>query len=577
MDQRRRAGVFGSRLFLIPFAALLGALLLFLNWSPAQAQDASGVSPDAACRLCHVGSEETLVLPSGEEVPVGIDPAQLDSSVHGSHAAADVYCTDCHAPRQRYLYPHLPTDAQSLEEFRADVAQNCESCHISDELHNPGHLNADPAIDAPNCVECHGGHDVMPSDVMDAEPAAFCQSCHAIADMQDDQTRGAHENVTGNLAEDQSCPTCHSDQVQTVSQQCVNCHSLLDESVQRTGSEDPVTLHVDRSAILSSVHGDRVVQGTEFPPLECAECDVTMAEAGFPHPPELLTDREALRTRVEEQCADCHQLEGGLYADGIHAQHVVEGELNVASCASCHGSHRIHSPNEPRTRISDTCGSCHGTVYDQYKSSVHGAALYGRDNPDVPVCTDCHAAHDIPDPGAAEFRLSSPQMCGSCHADEEKMAKYDVSTNVFDSYVADFHGTTVTLFQHNSPNELTNKAVCYDCHGIHDIQSVSEATEQQIQDRLLVTCQKCHPDAGENFPASWMSHYEPSLERYPLVYLVNLFYTIFIPTIMGGFLMFIGSDVFRRVTDWWLKPRRRRTAPEPDRPAEQSTEVEDDE
>ena len=49
------------------------------------------------------------------------------------------------------------------------------------------------------------------------------------------------------------------------------------------------------------------------------------------------------------------------------------------------------------------------------------------------------------------------------------MNKYEISTEVFDTYVADFHGTTVILFEHQDPNVETNKAVCYDCHGVHNI------------------------------------------------------------------------------------------------------------
>ena len=39
----------------------------------------------------------------------------------------------------------------------------------------------------------------------------------------------------------------------------------------------------------------------------------------------------------------------------------------------------------------------------------------------------------------------SPELCASCHADEELMAPYDISTDVFETYVDDFHGTTVIL------------------------------------------------------------------------------------------------------------------------------------
>ncbi len=49
------------------------------------------------------------------------------------------------------------------------------------------------------------------------------------------------------------------------------------------------------------------------------------------------------------------------------------------------------------------------------------------------------------------------------------MDKYGISTQVLNTYVADFHGTTVTLFEKQSPDAQTNKPVCYDCHGVHDI------------------------------------------------------------------------------------------------------------
>jgi hypothetical protein len=77
----------------------------------------------------------------------------------------------------------------------------------------------------------------------------------------------------------------------------------------------------------------------------------------------------------------------------------------------------------------------------------------------------------------------------------------------------------------------------------------NDENSQIMRENLLATCQQCHPDATENFSASWMSHYEPSLEHYPLVYFVNLFYRIVIPVTVGAFVLFIASDVFRRLWD----------------------------
>ena len=518
-------------------------------------------APDQACRLCHGDSTDTKTLPSGELLQVGIDLAVLENSVHGSHAIAAIFCTDCHQPRQRYQFPHAENPAQTRHDFQTEIAASCQSCHVSIELHNPGHLQAQRAgtnENLPTCTDCHGGHDVGAVATMYSDPVGYCQSCHAIADMEEPQVKFAHEQFVGKLSADKNCQTCHSDQVQTQSQQCANCHGLLDTSAERTmedGTIETLNLNVNAHDVIMSVHGDRIIDGVQYPALECTECHSDMGENGFPHPPDLLVNRAQLRTSVEVNCVRCHEDVGNQAADGIHAERAAEGELNAASCADCHGSHLILQPNVPRTRISDTCGTCHEDVYTQYRTSVHGSALYGRNNPDVPVCTDCHGAHQIDDPGTAAFRLSSPEMCGDCHGDEELMAKYDISTNVFQSYVSDFHGQTVTLFEHNSPNEPTNKAVCYDCHGVHDIQSISDASEEEIQARLLITCQKCHPNANENFPSSWMSHYEPSLEHYPIVYLVSLFYKILIPTVLGGFLLFIGSDIFRRQSDRFLRRR----------------------
>jgi hypothetical protein len=130
------------------------------------------------------------------------------------------------------------------------------------------------------------------------------------------------------------------------------------------------------------------------------------------------------------------------------------------------------------------------------------------------------------------------------------MAKYGLSTQVLSTYVADFHGTTVTLFEKMTPDAETNKPVCFDCHGIHDISRTDDPSKGlQVRQNLLKRCQKCHPDATTNFPAAWMSHYIPSPERNPAVYYVNLFYKFFIPTILGGMAVLVVLDLNKLITN----------------------------
>jgi hypothetical protein len=95
--------------------------------------------------------------------------------------------------------------------------------------------------------------------------------------------------------------------------------------------------------------------------------------------------------------------------------------------------------------------------------------------------------------------------------------------------------------------------VCYDCHGVHDIRPVDDP-ENGIKVNLLETCRQCHPDATANFSDAWTSHYQPSLEHNPLVYLVDTFYAIVIPLTVGGFAFLVATDIFRRVRlRWWKK------------------------
>ena len=146
----------------------------------------------------------------------------------------------------------------------------------------------------------------------------------------------------------------------------------------------------------------------------------------------------------------------------------------AAVCADCHGSHNIQPisrekhPDVPLTASAAFCEKCHAGIHEKYRDSVHGQALT-TGNPDVPTCITCHPAHTAEDPRTIDFRIKSPELCASCHADKELMAKYGISTEVFETYVADFHGKTVMLFEQTAPGQATNKAVCIDCHGVHDI------------------------------------------------------------------------------------------------------------
>ena len=319
---------------------------------------------------------------------------------------------------------------------------------------------------------------------------------------------------------------------------CLLCHSDPDR-VWTLPSGETLSLYVDPTTLAHSVHGDTNPDGA----LACVDCHAE--QSSFPHPtPNVQTIREFQIERFAS-CRTCHEKEYTSAQDSVHGEALRKGLLSAATCVDCHGSHDIQPPDEPRQNISLTCGKCHGVIFDQYRTSVHGAALFEESNPDVPTCIDCHGVHNITNPTTNEFRVDSPEICARCHADASLMDKYGITTNVFESYLTDFHGATVALFENDNPDVPTNKAVCFDCHGVHNILSPKDAGSQVIRENLLTTCQQCHPGATANFPDAWIGHYPPSPQTTPLLFGVNLFYALLIPGVLGVFALLVFTDVFR--------------------------------
>jgi formate-dependent nitrite reductase cytochrome c552 subunit len=338
-------------------------------------------------------------------------------------------------------------------------------------------------------------------------------------------------------------------------QDCLDCHGEPGSSVSFKDGES-LDVTIDRKVWESSVHGSMG--------LACTDCHAEIKE--YPHPE--LTDKSPrdLTLRLYTSCQQCHEDQFKKTLDSVHQRALAAGNKRAAVCADCHDPHRQkritddagHLLPEGRVAIPQTCRRCHGAIYAQYRQSVHGNALV-HGNPDVPTCIDCHGVHNIPDPTTARFRLASPRMCADCHTDAKRMRKYDLSTRVLQTYVADFHGSTVTLFQRRHPDQATNKPVCYDCHGIHDIASTKDPNKGlEVKANLLHTCQKCHPDATTNFPDAWLSHYIPTKDRNPVVYWARVAYNVLIPGVVGGMALFVGTDFVRRRLD-----RRRRGNPAP--------------
>jgi hypothetical protein len=341
------------------------------------------------------------------------------------------------------------------------------------------------------------------------------------------------------------------------SETCLSCHSNPNLNMPLENG-DLLSLYISSDVYHASVHGKDGYA--------CVQCHTTVGN--YPHPPFSAKDRRDATLQLYPLCQRCHPSQYELTQDSVHQAALDSGNRQAAVCVDCHTAHATRSLTDPQTGellphsrrwVPQTCANCHYAIYQEYSTSVHGSALLGEGNPDVPTCIDCHGVHNIKSPTTAAFRLSSPELCAKCHTNPAIMDKYGLSTQVLNTYVADFHGTTITIFQKEYPNQENNKAVCYDCHGIHNIKRVNDPVGGlAIKQNLLARCQVCHPDANSNFPTAWLSHYIPSPERHPLVFSVNLFYSIFIPTILGGMAVLVVLDagaIFRKKINAHKKPK----------------------
>ncbi|MGP0094266.1 MAG: hypothetical protein ACLPKB_30620 [Xanthobacteraceae bacterium] len=203
------------------------------------------------------------------------------------------------------------------------------------------------------------------------------------------------------------------------------------------------------------------------------------------------------------------------YLKSIHARPNVEDPSQPnATCYNCHDAHYVYPQGSPiraewRLNIPNTCGNCHKTELQLYATSVHGKEVLQNHNPKAAICSDCHTTHDVDSPRLDSVRLVITKNCGNCHQENLK------------SYLETYHGQVNRL-------GYAHTAKCFDCHGNHAIQRVSDPSSSVYPDNLLQTCRKCHQNATAGF-ATFQPHATThDLARYPYTWIASKFMIVLI-------------------------------------------------
>ncbi len=220
---------------------------------------------------------------------------------------------------------------------------------------------------------------------------------------------------------------------------------------------------------------------------------------------------------TEDQCVGCHstlederlRLPAERYPTDVHAEMGFD-------CLACHGRPAegadaldpaagfLSAP--ARREIPGLCGRCHSDAafmrdfnpslrVDQvaeYRTSGHGRALFGSDDPDVATCVSCHPAHRIrppTDPESSVYPLRVAELCASCHADEALMARHGLATDQLEEYRTSVHGRL--MFE----DEDLSAPTCNDCHGNHGAAPPGLASVRNV-------CGQCHAMMAQFFDGS---------------------------------------------------------------------------
>ncbi len=248
----------------------------------------------------------------------------------------------------------------------------------------------------------------------------------------------------------------------------------------------------------------------------------------------------------ENNCLSCHsnpdlyKTENGIKISlYVSVEDVEESAHRYIDCTTCHTTNP-HAVTTPLNKISQTelCNSCHQYEYSQYSQSIHGEQLTAG-NPDVPACADCHSPDGNPHSVIRVLEYTAPtyknniaRTCNKCHGNEELMANYGIVEKVYESYMRSFHGKALQL----SSDELAqvDVATCTNCHGDHDIKSVTNpASPVAGMDNLLKTCQQCHPDAGPGFVRGFPGHKEASPQNIPVAFYAEKFFRVLLITVLA--------------------------------------------
>jgi hypothetical protein len=319
------------------------------------------------CLMCH--GDAGAVRANGK--PVAVTPDVFGASIHGAGGLA---CIDCHADLAAVReFPH----AEKL------APPQCATCHDKAVAAYDTGVHAQARRSggtlAANCVDCHGAHDIKPSS--------------------DPDSRTHHLRLL------ETCGTCHGNEA-IIKQGKIAIGNVVD-------------------LFRDSIHGKALIKSGLSVAPTCSDCHGS-------HDIRRKSDAESkiFRKTIPATCSSCHEGVGRQYWESVHGVQVEKGSPLAPVCTSCHTAHEIRRSDVEgwKLEVIKECGTCHEQSLNTYRDTFHGqvtALGYSR----VASCADCHGAHRIfpkADPRSMVAKANVTATCKTCHLGAtDSFAQYD--------------------------------------------------------------------------------------------------------------------------------------------------------
>lgn len=387
-------------------------------------------------------------------------------------------------------------------------------------------LNLSLLLSQEDCLECHGDPDLTTVDDEGNEMSLFvdssvfansvhgefgCIACHV------DAEEIPHEEKL----EQVDCAACHDDVLEDYK---FSIHALANEK------------GLTEAPTCSDCHGKHDILSSSNPESRTYSLKLAATCAACHADPKIV---KKYHIPISDPLA--------AYKKSVHGVALLsEQNFDAATCSSCHGSHRIRTLGDPESpiywkNVPETCGQCHGDIYEQYTESVHGRAAE-QGIREAPVCTDCHGEHEVKSPEDPESPVHplrvSAVTCERCHASELIAQRFGIPESRVATFENSYHGLAVKGGSLAAAN-------CASCHGIHNILPSSDPRSLIHPANLASTCGSCHRDATENF-AKGPVHLTTSTTPGRVVQLVQNLYILLIVVVIGGMIIHNAADFVKR-------------------------------